>query len=143
MHVLGMIKLKRNVYNSLIEPAYLDFPQDSSDFVHESPYEGIDLLLMSSIRSMPFPLGIHLLLGLDIHLNHLSGHNLNNHDPKSPSTGMIDLFMSPQIYKLLSQDAMKSLKVYNTELLNRFHKRKVHNTEVFQLNDFLSFQQHH
>ena len=43
MHVLGMIKLKRNVYNSLIEPANLDYPQDSSDFVHESPFEGIDL----------------------------------------------------------------------------------------------------
>ena len=70
----------RNVYNSLVEPAYLDYPQDSSDFVHESPYGG-----------MCFALGIHLLPGLAIHLNHLSGPNLNNHDPKSASKGMMDL----------------------------------------------------
>ena len=33
---------------------------------------------------------------------------------------------------LLSQDAMKALKAYNTEALNRFHKRKVHNTDVVE-----------
>ena len=27
---------------------------------------------------------------------------------------------------------MKALKVYNTEVLNRFHKRKVHNTNVVE-----------
>ena len=31
---------------------------------------------------------------------------------------------------MLSQDAWKALKAYNTEAINRFHQRKVHNTEV-------------
>ena len=42
------------------------------------------------------------------------------------------IFLPPQIYKLLSQDAMKALKAYNTEAINRFHQRKVHNTEILE-----------
>ena len=33
---------------------------------------------------------------------------------------------------LLSQDAMKALKAYNTEAINRFHQTKVHNTEIVE-----------
>ena len=33
---------------------------------------------------------------------------------------------------MLSQDAMKALKAYYTEAINRFHQRKVHNTEVLE-----------
>ena len=33
---------------------------------------------------------------------------------------------------LLSQDAMKALKAYNTEAITRFHQRKVHNTEIVE-----------
>ena len=49
IHVLGMIKLKnqhrkrRNVYNSIVQPTYVDYRQDASDFVQESSYGGIDL----------------------------------------------------------------------------------------------------
>ena len=39
------------------------------------------------------------------------------------------IFLPPQIYKLLSQDAMKALKAYSTEANNRFHQRKIPNTE--------------
>ena len=42
------------------------------------------------------------------------------------------IFLPQQIYKLLSPDAMKALKVYNTEAINRFHQRKVHNTEIVE-----------
>ena len=42
------------------------------------------------------------------------------------------IFLPPQIYKLLSWDAMKALKAYNTEAINRFHQRKVHNTEIVE-----------
>ena len=42
------------------------------------------------------------------------------------------MFLPPQIYKLLSQDAMKALKAYNTEAINRFYQRKVHNTEIME-----------
>ena len=34
---------------------------------------------------------------------------------------------------LLSQDTMKALKAYKTEALNRFHKRKVHSTDVVEI----------
>ena len=34
---------RRNVYNSIVDPAYVDYHQDASDFVPESPYGGIDL----------------------------------------------------------------------------------------------------
>ena len=43
------------------------------------------------------------------------------------------IYLQPQIYKLLSQDAMKALKAYNTEAISRFHQRKVHNTEVVEI----------
>ena len=42
------------------------------------------------------------------------------------------IFLPPQIYKLLSQVAMKALKAYSTEAINRFHQRKVHNTEIVE-----------
>ena len=78
---------------------------------------------------MPFPLGIHLLVGLDLHQTHLSGPYLNNQDPKRYDG---PIYLPPQIYKLLSQDSMKALKAYSTEALNRFHKRKVHNSDVME-----------
>ena len=34
---------------------------------------------------------------------------------------------------MLSQDAVKALKAYNTEALNRFHNRKVHNANVVEI----------
>ena len=40
--------------------------------------------------------------------------------------------MPPQIYKILSQDAMKALKAYDTEAITRFHQRKVHNTKIVE-----------
>ena len=122
---------RRYVYNSTVEPTYVDYPQDAFDIVQESPYWVYISLLMSSIRSMPFPLDIHLLLGLEVHQNHLSSPNLNNQVPKK-SFKRYDgpIYLPQQIYKLLSQDAMKALKAYNTEVLNRFHKRKVHNNII-------------
>ena len=41
------------------------------------------------------------------------------------------IYLPPQIFKVLSQDAMRVLKAYNTEAINRFHRRKVHSTDVF------------
>ena len=82
---------RRNAYNSIVESPYVDYPQDTSDFVQESPYRVYTSLLMCSMRSMPFPLDIHLFPGLAIPPNNLSGPNLNNQDAKSPSKGMMDL----------------------------------------------------
>ena len=84
---------------------------------------------MNSTKYMPFPLGIHLLRGL-----------VNPPDPQSPHpipTKPIrrydgPIFLPPQIYKLLSEDAMKALKAYNTEAITKVHQRKVHNTEIVE-----------
>ena len=42
------------------------------------------------------------------------------------------IYLPPQIFKLLSPDAMKALKAFNTEAINRFHQRKVYNTKVVE-----------
>ena len=42
------------------------------------------------------------------------------------------IFLPPQIYRLLSEDALKALKAYNTDAISRFRKRKVHNTEIVE-----------
>ena len=61
--------------------------------------------------------------------------------PQSPQSGPHKpfkrydghIYLPPQIFTLLSQDAMKSLKAYNTETINRFPQRKLHNTEVVEI----------
>ena len=66
LSMLANIGDSRNVYNSNIDTTYVDYPPDFSGFVPDSPYRVQTSLLVSSIKSMPFPLGIHLLPGLEI-----------------------------------------------------------------------------
>ena len=125
---MANIGKRRNVYNSHVEPAYVEYPQDASDFVQESPYRGTDL------PSDEFS-QIHVLF---------SRHpppSRPGHPPKPPfrpqsqqsgpqkSLKMYDgpIYLPLQICKVLSQDAMKALKAYNTEALNRFQAQ---NTDV-------------
>ena len=87
---------------------------------------------MSFSKYIPFSLGIHLLQGLVILPDLPLGHNLKILGPKSQLEGMMVLSLPTQIYKLLSHNAMKALKAYNTEAINRFHQRNVHNTEIVE-----------
>ena len=57
-------------------------------------------------------------------------HNSGSTKPIRRYEGPI--FLPPQFYKLLSQNAMKALKAYNTEAISRFHQSKVHNTEIVE-----------
>ena len=43
------------------------------------------------------------------------------------------IYLPPQIFKLLSQDAMRGLKVYNNEAINRFRQSKVYKAEVVEI----------
>ena len=96
MCVLGMTMKantgkRRNVYNSTVGPAYVDYPQDASDLAQESPYGVIDLnsdefYQIHALSSRHPPSS-----SLAVHQNHLSGPFLNNQDPKSPSKGMMNL----------------------------------------------------
>ena len=123
---------RRNVYNTNRDETYIDHPTACIDHVPNSPYGGMDLPSDAFYQVLPFPLGIHLLHGLvnppDLHLGH--SHNSGPTKPIRRYDGPI--FLPPQIYKFLSEDAMKALKEYNTEAITRFHQRKVHNTEIVE-----------
>ena len=45
----------------------------------------------------------------------------------------LSTFHPKLIFKLLSQNTTKALKAYNTVVINRFHRRTVHNTEVVEI----------
>ena len=90
---------------------------------------------MNSTKYMPFPLGIHLLRGL-VNPPDLPIRPQSQHPRPTKPIRRYDgpIFLPPQIYKLLSEDAIKALKSYsyNTETITRFHQRKVHNTEIVE-----------
>ena len=122
---------RRNVYNTNIDDTYGDHPTACIDYVPDSPYGGIDLppdefyqVQTLSSRHPPRP-----------RPGHPSRPSFRPQSQNSGPTKLIrrydgPIFLHPQIYKLLSQDAMKALKANNTEAINRFHQRKVHNTAI-------------
>ena len=122
---------RRNVYTINIDDTYVDHPTACIDHVRNSPYGGIDLppdeghqVHTPSCRHPPSP--------------RPGNPSRPSFRPQSQNSGPTKpirrydgpIFLPPQIYKLLSQDAMKALKAYNTEALTRIHQRKVHNTEI-------------
>ena len=124
---------RRNVYHTNIDDTYVDRPTVCIDHVPNSPYGGIDLppdefyqVHTLSSRHPPSP-----------RPGNPSRPSLRpqsqNSGPNKPIRRYDGpIFLPPQIYKLLSQDAMKALKAYNTEPISRFHQRKVHNTEIVE-----------
>ena len=124
---------RRNVYTTNIDDTYVDHPTACIDHVPNSSYGGIDLppdefyqVHTLSSRHPPSP---------------RPGHpSRPSYKPQSQYSGPTKpirrhdgpICIPPQIYKLLSQDAMKALKAYNTEAINRFHQRKVHKTEIVE-----------
>ena len=130
---MANIGKRRNVYATNIDETYVDHPTACIDHVPNSPYGGIDLPPDEFYQ----------------------GHALSSRHPPSPRPGQPSrpsfspqsrysgptkpirryddpIFLPPQICMLLSQDAMKALKAYNTEAITRFHQRKVHNTECVE-----------
>ena len=124
---------RRNVYAINIDETYIDSPTPCIDHVPDSPYGGIDHPPDEFYQ-------VHA----------LSSRHPPSQRPGQPSRPPFrpqsqhsrptkpirrydgPIFLPPQIYKLLSEDAMKALKVYNTEAITRFHQRKVHNTEIVE-----------
>ena len=124
---------RRNVYNTNIDDTYVDHPTACIDHVPDSPYGGIDLppdefyhVHTLSSRHPPSPRPGNPSRPSFRPQSQNSGPNKSIRRYNGP------MFLPPQIYKLLSQDAMKALKAYNTEAINRFHQRKVHNTEIVE-----------
>ena len=122
---------RRNVYNTNIDDTYVDHPISCIDHVPDSPYGGIDLPpdefyqvhTLSSRHPPPSRPG-------NPSRPPFRTQSQNSGPQKSIKRYDGPIFLPPQIYKLLSQDTMKTLKAYNTEAINRFHQRKVHNTEI-------------
>ena len=113
---------RRNVYTTNIDETYIDHPTACIDHVPDSPYGGHAL----SSRHPPSP--------------RPGQPSRPSFRPKSQHSGPTKpirrydgpIFLPPQIDKLLNQDAMKALKAYNTEAINRFHQMKVNNTDIVE-----------
>ena len=124
---------RRNVYATNIDETYVDLPTACIDDVPDSPYGGIDLPpdefyqvhALSSRHPPPQRPGQPTRPPF-----RPQSHNPRPTNPIRRYDGPI--FLPPQIYRLLSEDALQALKAYNTEAISRFHKRKVHNTEIVE-----------
>ena len=125
---------RKNVYNSNIDTAYDDSTSDIPGFVPDSPNGGIDLppdefyqIHAVSSRHPPPP------RPGKSSKPPFRPHSQQAGPQKSFKRYDGPLYLPPQIFKLLSQDAMKALKAYHTEAINIFHQRKVHNTEDVEI----------
>ena len=124
---------RRNVYATNIDETYVDLPTVCIDDVPDSPYGGIDLPpdefyqvhALSSRHPPPQRPGQPTRPPF-----RPQSQNPRPTNPIRRYDGPI--FLPPQIYRLLSDNALKALKAYNTEAISRFHKRKVHNTEIVE-----------
>ena len=124
---------RRNVYATNMDDTYVDLPTACIDDVPDSPYGGIDLPpdefyqvhALSSRHPPPQRPGQPTRPPF-----RPPSQNSRPTNPIRRYDGPI--FLPPQIYRLLREDALKALKAYNTEAISRFHKRKVHNTEIVE-----------
>ena len=122
---------RRNVYNTNIDDTYGDHPTACIDHVPDSPYGGIDIPPDEYYH-------VHTLFSRHPPSPRPGNPSRPSFRPQSQNTGPTKpirryngpIFLHPQIYKFLSQDAMKALKAYNTEAISKVHQRKVHNTEI-------------
>ena len=127
------IDKRRNVYNTNIDDTYVDHPTACIDHVPNSPYGRIDLPPDEFYQ-------VHTLSSRHPPSPRPGNRSRPSFRPQSQNSGPNKpirrydgpIFLPPQIYKLLSQDAMKALKAYNTEAINRFHQRKVHNMKLWK-----------
>ena len=114
---------RRNVYTTNIDDTYVDLPTACIDDVPDSPYGGIDLPPDEFYQ-------LHAVSSRHPPPQRPGWPQSQNPRPTNPIRRYDGpIFLPPQIYRLLSEDALKALKAYNTEAISRFHKRKVHNTE--------------
>ena len=124
---------RRNVYATNIDETYIDTPTPCIGHVPDSPYGGIDLPHDQFYQ-------VHALSSRHPPSQRPGPPSRPPFRPQSQHSGSTKpirrydgpIFLPPLIYKLLSQDAMKALKAYNTEVIYRFHQRKVHNTEIVE-----------
>ena len=111
---------RRNVYATNIDETYVDLPTACIDHVPDSPSGGIDLSPDECYQ-------VHALSSRHPPSQRPGQPSRPPFRPQSQHSGPTKpirrydgpIFLPPQIYKLLSQDAMKALKAYNTEAITR------------------------
>ena len=124
---------RRNVYATNIDEPYVDLPTACIDHVPDSPYGGIDLPPDEFYQ-------VHALSSRHPPSQRPVQPSRPPFRPQSQHSGPTKpirrydgpIFLPPQIYKLLIQDAMKAQKAYILEAITRFHQRKVHKTEIVE-----------
>ena len=124
---------RRNVYATNKDETYSDPPTACIDHEPNSPYGGIDLPPDEFYQ-------VHALSSRHPPSSRPGQPSRPSFRPQSQHSGPTKpirrydgpIFLPPQIYKLLSQDAMKSLEAYNTVAITRFHHRKVHSTGIVE-----------
>ena len=112
---------------------YVDHPTACIDHIPDPPYGGIDLPPHEFYQ-------VHTLSSRDPPSPRLGNPSRPSFRPQSQTSRPTKpirryggpIFLSHQIYKLLSQDTMKALKACNTEASNRLHQRKVQNIEIVE-----------
>ena len=124
---------RRNVYATNMNDTYVDLPTDCIDDVPDSPYGGIDLPPDEFYQ-------VHALSSRHPPPQRPGQPSRPPFRPPSQNSRPTNpirrydgpIYLPPQIYRLLSEDALKALKTYNSDAISRFHKRKVHNTEIVE-----------
>ena len=124
---------RRNVYATNIDETYIDPPTACIDHVPDSPYGGIDLPSDEFYQ-------VHAISSRHPPAQRPGQPSRPPFRPQTQHSGPTKpirrydgpIFLPPHIYQLLSQDAMKALKAYNTEAITRFHQRKAHNNEIVE-----------
>ena len=124
---------RRNVYATNINETYVDLPTACIDDVPDSPYGEIDLPPDEFYQ-------VHALSSRHPPPQRPGQPNRPPFRPPSLNPRPTNpirrydgpIFLPPQLYRLLSEDALEALKAYNNEAINRFHKRKVCNTEIVE-----------
>ena len=119
------IAKRRNVYATIMDDTYVDLPTACIDDVPDSPYGGIDLPpdefyqvnALSSRHPPPQRPGQPTRPPF-----RPPSQNSRPNNPIRRYDGPI--FLPPQIYRLLSEDALKALKAYNTEAISRSTRGK-------------------
>ena len=123
---------RRNVNDTNIDDTYVDHPTACIDHVPDSPYGGIDLP-PDEFYQVHTPSSRHPHSPRPSNPSGSSKPQSQNSGPNKPIRRYDGpMFLPSPIYKLFIQDARKALKACNTEAINRFHQRKVHNTEIVE-----------
>ena len=116
-----------------MDDTYVDIPTDCIDDVPDSSYGGIDLPPDEFFQ-------VHALSSRHPPPQRPGQPSRPPFRPPSQNSRPTNpirrydgpIFLPPQIYRLLSEDALKALKTYNTDAISRLNKRKVHNTEIVE-----------